>query len=136
MRIALLRCTIRTLRVHHLAQGARVLEVSRIPEPTEVTAPTEAKRFGKGAELIKPPAGDLIAAEAMNVYVERLSGAVSAPKRLRAACSDQFGLFSGRSARRCDNKRYASRSNVRNKAKRRSLCAAIQSMQAFVSWVK
>jgi len=95
VRNAALRRSILRLRRDQLAHCARIFEVTRIPETTEVSTPPESKRLRKGAELIPPPARDAGAVEAMDVYVERLSGQVSAPKRLRAACSDQFGLFGG-----------------------------------------
>jgi len=107
-----------------------------VPETGEVSAPTKPKRSGKGAELVKPPARDLIATEAVYVYVERLSGEVSAPKRLRAACSDQFGLLGSSSLRRRNNKWNARRSNVRKKDHRRRLRMAIQSMQVSMSRIK
>jgi len=90
--------------------------VTRIPETTEVSAPTKPKTWGQGAQPVKPPLRDLIAAEAQHVYVEGSSGEVFAPKRLRAACSDQLGLFGGCSGAGGDKKGDTCASNRDNQA--------------------
>jgi len=79
-----------------------ILEVTVVPKTAPASAPAQSKIFAKPAYLFPKPQRNLIAAVAMNVYVECLPLQVE-----RCLCKgrpnpDESRLFRARTYRRCD----------------------------------
>jgi len=79
--------------------------VTVVPETRPPSTPAKAKIFAKPAELFPEPQRNLIAAVAMDVYVEGLSDQMGGSERTGRPNSNESCLFRARANRRRDLKR-------------------------------